>query len=868
MSAKEERVIRLGTRKSRLAMAQTELVAEVIRRAEPGIRVEMVPIVTTGDRILDRALLGVGGKGAFVTEFELAILEGRIDAAVHSAKDMPAELMEGLAIAAVLPREDSRDVLVTVKGSGEGRTAGAPLIGTGSLRRQVQIAERIPGAVCKLLRGNVNTRLQKLADGEYDGIILAAAGLKRLGLLPDRCFLESRFESGKDSSACSAEADSAAGGFLFQLLPEEEFIPAGGQGIIAVEGRRDSEFSELFHTINDRETETCLRAEREVLRLLGTGCNEAVGVYSCFQDGGLRLRLMKQTEEGIVRREVFGDAGSFLELAERLTEGMTADPDGTGRGSDGITPERSTAPADVTVLVDATAPADIMAPVGTVCLIGAGPGDPELLTLKGRKRLSEAEVLVYDRLASPEFLNMVPDGCEKIYVGKEPGRHSKKQEEINEILVEQAKKGRFVVRLKGGDSFVFGRGGEELLELAKHGIPYEVVPGVTSAVAALESAGIPVTHRGIAQSFHVITGHTAAGTSGEDRLTEGFSEYAKLPGTLVFLMGLSNLEKITERLITDGKSPKTPAAVVTDGTLPGERCVRASLGELAAAVRKAGLTSPGIIAVGEAAAFHMKCEKRLPLTGVTVGVTGTEDFSGKLIHRLALQGADVFRAGISRVEPCEKAGLLSAVEGIERFSWVVFTSRNGVKLFFEAMKEQRKDYRALSGVKFAVVGSGTEEFLERFGILADYKPEEYTTEALAEGLIGRAAPGERVLIPRAKQGSRILTEKLTEAGVDFLDLPVYDLRVQDGTELKARCRGAVDYITFGSGSGVRGFFRENGDAKREIFERGACPVCIGRVTADVLREYGVTRMLVSEDFTADGILRVILEDREHGSIRI
>lgn len=811
MSVKKGRVIRLGTRKSRLAMAQTELVSEAIRRAEPGIRVEIVPIVTTGDRILDRALLGVGGKGAFVTEFELAILEGRIDAAVHSAKDMPAELMEGLSVAAVLPREDPRDVLVTVKGRGEGLTAGAPVIGTGSLRRQVQIAERVPGAVCRLLRGNVNTRLQKLLDGEYDGIILAAAGLKRLGLLEDARF-------------------------VFEYLPEEEFIPAGGQGIIAVEGRRDSEFMELFEAVNDRAAETCLRAEREVLRLLGTGCNEAVGVYSCFQDGGLRIRLMKQTEERIVRREVFGDAGSFLRLAEGLTEGLTAD----GRP----------------------------APAGTVCLVGAGPGDPELLTLKGRKRLSEAEVLVYDRLASPEFLKLIPDGCEKIYVGKEPGRHSKKQEEINEILVEQARKGRFVVRLKGGDSFVFGRGGEELLELAKHGIPYEVVPGVTSAVAALESAGIPVTHRGIAQSFHVITGHTAAGTSGADILTEGFSEYAKLPGTLVFLMGLSNLEKITERLIANGKSPETPAAVVTDGTLPGERCVRASLGELAAAVRKAGLTSPGIIAVGEAAAFRMKCEKRLPLSGVTVGVTGTEDFSGKLIHRLALQGADVFRAGISRVEPCEKAGLLSAVERIERFSWVVFTSRNGVKLFFEAMKERRKDYRALSGVKFAVVGSGTEEFLERFGILADYKPEEYTTEALAEGLIGRAAPGERVLIPRAKQGSKVLTEKLMEAGVDFLDLPVYDLRVEDGTELKARCRGAVDYITFGSGSGVRGFFRENGDAKREIFERGACPVCIGRVTADVLREYGVTRMLVSEDFTADGILRVILKDREHGSIRI
>ena len=502
---------------------------------------------------------------------------------------------------------------------------------------------------------------------------------------------------------------------------------------------------------------------------------------------------------------------------------------------------------------------------GMVYLVGAGPGDPGLLTLKGRQILSRAEVLVYDRLASPEFLSEVPESCEKIYVGKEPGRHSKKQEEISRILTDQALEGKLVVRLKGGDPFVFGRGGEEILELQRYGIPYEVVPGVTSAIAAPESAGIPVTHRGTAQSFHVITGHTAVKNSGSDTLTDGFAEYAKLPGTLVFLMGLSNLELIVERLLENGKAPDTPAAVITDGTLPEVRSVRAGLRELPEAVKNAGLASPGVIVIGEAAALHMECREKLPLSGVTAGVTGTDDFAEKLSGALSMEGAHVFRAGISRVEPCGRDALLKIFDEIGSFSWIVFTSRNGVRLFFEAMKERRKDLRTLSGTRFAVVGSGTEDFLSRYGIFADYKPEEYTTDSLAEGLLKLTGPHDRILIPRAVQGSHGLTEKLSEAGIAYLDLPVYDIKTEDGPELSSRMSRKIDYIAFGSGSGVRGFFKENAEAKRELFNRGTCPVCIGKATAKVLGEYGSFRTLEAETFTADGIVRAIMEDRKHGN---
>jgi hydroxymethylbilane synthase len=285
-------VIRLGTRKSRLAMVQAELAAAAIRKAASGVEIELVPLVTTGDKILDRSLVEFGGKGVFIDEFELAIADGRIDAAVHSAKDMPACLMDGLSIAAVLKREDPRDVFVTAK---KRETCHSPfVIGTGSLRRQLQIAERKDG-VCRLLRGNVNTRLEKLFSGEYDAVILAAAGLKRLGLLEDERF-------------------------SFEFLPETEFVPAGGQGIIALESRKDSRWQEVFDRINDREAFVSLLAERKVLSLLSAGCNAAVGVYSWREGGEFHMKLMREEGGRPVYTAVSGQESDYEALAASLID--------------------------------------------------------------------------------------------------------------------------------------------------------------------------------------------------------------------------------------------------------------------------------------------------------------------------------------------------------------------------------------------------------------------------------------------------------------------------------------------------------------------------------------------------------------------
>lgn len=498
---------------------------------------------------------------------------------------------------------------------------------------------------------------------------------------------------------------------------------------------------------------------------------------------------------------------------------------------------------------------------GMVYLVGAGPGDPGLITVRGRQLVSQAEVLVYDRLASEEFLNCVPEDCEKIYVGKKPGCHSMKQEEISRLLTDKAMEGKMVVRLKGGDPFVFGRGGEEILELSAHGIPYEVVPGVTSAIAAPAHAGIPVTHRLVSQSFHVITGHTAL--SG-DTLTGGFREYAKLPGTLVFLMGLSNLEQIVRQLIHNGKSPDTPAAVVTDGTMPQERCVRAPLSELPAAVRKAGLRSPGVIVIGPTASFEMNCRGERLLSGISIGITGTDAIFEKLSVKLAALGAKVVRASVSHVVPEQEERLRQTVRELSAWDWAVFTSRNAVSLFFRAIKDTETDFRTLAHLKFAVVGKGTGDYLKTFGFCPDYMPDTYTTEALAAGLVQTAAPEERVLIPRARQGSKVLTDVLEAHGREFLDLSVYDIRTEDVPEDVLE---GLDYITFESGSGVRGFFRENPEAGRKLFET-VCPVCIGQVTADALRSMGVDHAVVARTYTADGIIEAILQEKEHGRIPV
>lgn len=495
---------------------------------------------------------------------------------------------------------------------------------------------------------------------------------------------------------------------------------------------------------------------------------------------------------------------------------------------------------------------------GVVYLVGAGPGDPGLMTQNGVKRLEICDALVYDSLASEHFLDMVPKHCRKLYVGKRAGAHSMKQEEINKLLIELAEEGLTVVRLKGGDPFVFGRGGEEVLALSSAGIAYEVIPGVTSAVAALSTAGIPVTHRAVSRSFHVMTGHTL---SEEGTLPPDFDSFAKLSGTLVFLMGLGNLSLIVEGLLRNGKKKETPAAVIENGTLPEQRTVRGKLADIESITEKEKIKSPAIIVVGDVALLDFSSTARLPLSGCQIGLTGTEVFTSKLREKLSNLG------GISRnvltltIDSHRSSKTMeTAYKELKTYSWVIFTSANGVREFFAGLLESGRDYRMLLAIKFAAVGKGTAKELLSYGFRADYVPDCYRVKDLAEGLKEILTEKDRLLIPRSKGGSLELNQVLGETGIYYDDIVLYEVALKRGDwEERKKNLSSLHYVTFASASGVEAFFQEKKEELLSLLAKKKV-VCIGDLTARALFEYGRTADLIAPVYSVDGLADIICQD--------
>lgn len=501
-----------------------------------------------------------------------------------------------------------------------------------------------------------------------------------------------------------------------------------------------------------------------------------------------------------------------------------------------------------------------MRKVGKVYLVGAGPGDPGLITVKGLKLLKACDAVIYDRLVSERLLDQVKEGCERIYVGKTVGSHEYKQEVINQIIIDKALTYPVVVRLKGGDPFVFGRGGEEVIALREQGIPYEVVPGVTSAVAAATYAGVPVTHRGYSQSLHVITGHTA---EGDTDIAEDLRTFARSSGTLVILMGLGNLDRITKELLEYGKSADTPVLVVQSGTTKDQKEVRGTLTDIAHKVKEAGLRAPAAIIIGETAALDMKATIVYPLSGVKVGITGTKELTDKLTEQLEELGARTELINSLFINELEdRPEFIQALSRIEQYQWVVFTSTYAVRLFFKALQRLRIDRRRLAYIKFAVVGTGTGETLLRHGYVADLVPEQYTGVCLAERLSAIVSRGERLLIPRARQGSESLIEVLKKNHLDYDEFKIYDVTgdLFNPEEWKQRMM-QLDYITFASPSGAEGLFQEWEIDLKELFVRTRV-VCIGEATEKSLRSYGYENSLVAPEASVGGLVRKILEDWE------
>lgn len=468
---------------------------------------------------------------------------------------------------------------------------------------------------------------------------------------------------------------------------------------------------------------------------------------------------------------------------------------------------------------------------GFVWLVGAGCQRRELLTLAGREALERADVVVYDDLLADGLLEYARAGAELCYVGKREGRHSAAQEEINALLISLAREGRKVCRLKGGDPFVFGRGGEEALALQRAGVPYTVIPGVTSAVAVPALAGIPATHRGMSCSFHVITAHTA---DSPDGLPADLEKVAELSGTLVFLMGLSCLGALADRLMAAGMSPDTPAAVV------GSRAVRGHLSDIARLAE--GFPPPAVILVGGTAALDLTCQG-LPLTGVKVGLTGTRRFQDRLRDALLPWGGEVRSVQTTRLFPaCAPGELVSSLRRGPR--WVAFTSPNGPAFFFQALAQAGFDLRGLADVKFAAVGSGAAAALEKYGFYADLIPPEPHTAALGAAL---AEQGEGpVLLAGASNASHAPETALTAAGVVWERLTLYRPDFSTVEEMQ------TDYLLFGSAGGVERYHAGNGP----IPLRGA--VCVGARTALRARELGFPAVAVAAAPTPEEMVHTLV----------
>jgi uroporphyrinogen III methyltransferase/synthase len=499
---------------------------------------------------------------------------------------------------------------------------------------------------------------------------------------------------------------------------------------------------------------------------------------------------------------------------------------------------------------------------GTVYLVGSGPGDPGLLTLKAKERIEQADVVVYDHLANPVFLNYARKDAELIYVGKEGGRHTMSQNDINSLIIGKAQQGLDVVRLKGGDPFIFGRGGEEAQELFKAGVSFEIVPGVTSAIAAPAYAGIPLTHRDHASTVAFITGHE---DPSKERSDIAWDKLATGAGTLVFLMGMGNLAHIASNLTGHGRSPETPAAVIHMGTVPEQRTVTGSLKNIAQIVNREKLGPPGIIVVGEVVSLRKELNwfEEKPLFGRRIVVTRAREQASEFLAALSDLGAQCLEfPTIEIIPPSSWERLDRSIRELESYKWLIFTSVNGVRYFFDRLGFLGKDMRDLKGIRIAAIGAQTSEAIAAKGIRTDLVPKEYRAEAVVEAFKKEELHGKRLLLPRALEAREVLPLELRKMGaeVDVVEAYRTTKAESDKESISAMLQsGEIDMVTFTSSSTVSNFIDMfQGEPLLEWMNKVSV-ACIGPVTAGRAQEKGLKISVVAPEYTIPSLTQAIVD---------
>ena len=770
----------IGTRGSKLALAQTNWVKQKLEKAYPLDTFEIAVIKTKGDRIQNIALDKMKDKGLFVKEIEQQLLDKRIDFAIHSLKDMPSEIPEGLCFCHAWECEDARDALILREATSFEKLKKNARIGTGSKRRAFQLQKLRSDIQCVGIRGNVDTRLQKMEIEQLDGIIMAVAGFSRLGL-QDR---------------------------ISYIFSPEEMVPACGQGILAIECRKkDSALISKINALSDKKAMLRWEMERGFLKAMEGSCHVPIGAYLEDKNDYISFHCVYGNEDGTNLKQLHLN-GSYQEKQGLLKQAVHN-----------------------------------MKEHGKVYLVGGGPGRSDLLTLKGKALLEKADCILYDRLLENDMLLFAKEDCELIYVGKQAGNHAMKQEEINELLVKKAHQYACVVRLKGGDPYVFGRGGEEALYLKKQGIAFEVVPGVSSALAGLAYAGIPITHRGVAGGFHVVSAHDK-----KDALADiDFLSIAKSKDTCVFMMGLSKLNEIVDCLLACGKDAFTPIAVISHATWTSQKTVYGTLKDIKEKLIMTPLDSPALIVVGNVVSLHEELsfvEKQM-LYGCRI-LYPRPHTTSSMTYKLKEKGAAVTELSTGQIHYFSKR--LSALD-YKNYNVLVCTSKHSAWALFQSLKENKQDIRALGNMKIYCVGSATAKIFEEHLIQVEV-PEVFCADALSLFLKQKLKKEDSVLFLSGNMYSEHLYSVLLQ-GSALHHVIVYenevcsveeDIRIKDYDMLVFTCSSAVK-------------------ACAKLLKQEEVPVIIsiGEATTKTLKEAGITNIYTAPYSTFDGCIEKIEE---------
>lgn len=750
--------IKVGTRGSKLALMQTQSVVDTLSKAHPELSFEIVVIHTKGDKN-SRPLCEIGGNGLFIKEIEQQLLKDKIQMAIHSMKDLPSELEPHLTISKCWKREDNHDCLILNHERSLSQLKQGATIATGSIRRKKQLLKLRPDLNVVDIRGNIDTRIQKMKDNDYDGLILAKAGCNRLHINE-----------------------------TIEVLSYEQMIPSCCQGALAIELKADN--VDLINIVNefcDEKSDIETSCERYFLQEMNGNCKNPIGACASYQDGIISLQAVYGKEQLYYASISGTDAYQVaIQAAKQIRKQMA----------------------------------------GTVSLVGAGPGSLDYLTIQAVKKIKEADCILYDRLVPEQVFSFGKEDCEWIYVGKASHQHTLKQEQINALMVQKAMEYKNVVRLKGGDVFVFGRGQEEVEYLKEKGISYEVVCGISSCIAAPSSAGIPLTTRGVSNGFHVMSAHNATG----EFKNIDFENIAKSKDTLVFLMGLSKAKEIAQKLMEHGMDSNMPIAIISCATTPYQKNLYSTLSDIQNI--DIGLVSPAIIVVGKCVSFHetrtlskaMKKELFFPCHEKNQLTKLLSDYK-------------VYEVKVAQIELLPYK--LDHIPDI-----VIFTSKNAVDGFFFGIDDIRK----YCHTQFVVVGKATATRLQSYGIKADFIPSCFNAKTLIEEL---------------KVNKTDIVDYFSSDIHDEIDglesvCEYHKIVVYHNSEIECENMYIAHPVIFTSSLNAKRFLKHVSNIE-EYKEKGIA-YSIGPKTTQTLKEYGIKHILQANEATFQSLKELIDEN--------